>query len=78
MNPADHKARVNPRLKVEQIAPADHRLGEETVERRLQQGPARQVAPTILALLGLDPNALISVQQEGTQTRPGIQIHHGF
>jgi hypothetical protein len=37
-----------------------------------------QVAPTILALLGLDPNALIAVQQEGTQTLPGIQMHRGF
>jgi hypothetical protein len=36
-----------------------------------------QVAPTILSLLGLDPNALIAVQQEGTQTLPGIQIHRG-
>lgn len=31
-----------------------------------------QVAPTILALLGLDPSRLISVQQEGTQVLPGI------
>jgi len=36
-----------------------------------------QVAPTILVLLGLDPKALISVQQEGTQTLPGIDFHHG-
>ena len=33
-----------------------------------------QVAPTILALLGLNPNALIAVQQEGTQVLPGIQF----
>jgi arylsulfatase A-like enzyme len=26
-----------------------------------------QIAPTILAALGLDPNALIGVQKEGTQ-----------
>src|SRR5262249_10612548 len=31
-----------------------------------------QVAPTILDLLGLDPNALEAVQQEGTQVLPGI------
>lgn len=31
-----------------------------------------QVAPTILALLGLNPNALTSVQIEGTQVLPGL------
>jgi hypothetical protein len=31
-----------------------------------------QVAPTILKLLGLDPNQLQAVQQEGTQVLPGI------
>jgi hypothetical protein len=31
-----------------------------------------QVAPTILALLGLDPNALAAVQIEGTQVLPGL------
>jgi Type I phosphodiesterase / nucleotide pyrophosphatase/Sulfatase len=31
-----------------------------------------QVAPTILDLLGLDPNALQAVQQEGTQVLPDI------
>jgi hypothetical protein len=31
-----------------------------------------QVAPTILQLLGLDPNSLQAVQQEGTQVLPGI------
>ena len=36
-----------------------------------------QVAPTILALLGLDPNRLISVQQEGTQVLPGLQFSRG-
>jgi len=35
-----------------------------------------QVAPTILALLGLDPNSLIAVQKEGTQVLPGIQFPH--
>jgi hypothetical protein len=32
-----------------------------------------QIAPTILAALGLDPGALQSVQQEGTQVLPGFQ-----
>jgi hypothetical protein len=31
-----------------------------------------QVAPTILALLGLDPNRLTAVQIEGTQVLPGV------
>jgi Type I phosphodiesterase / nucleotide pyrophosphatase len=31
-----------------------------------------QVAPTILHLLGLDPNALEAVQEEGTKVLPGI------
>ena len=31
-----------------------------------------QVAPTILAALGLDPNALDAVQKEGTPVLPGI------
>ena len=31
-----------------------------------------QVAPTILQLLGLNPSSLQAVQQEGTQTLPGI------
>ena len=33
---------------------------------------ATQVAPTILKLLGLDPNQLQAVQREGTQVLPGI------
>jgi hypothetical protein len=32
-----------------------------------------QVAPTILSLLGLDPNALDGVRNEGTQVLPGIR-----
>ena len=31
-----------------------------------------QVAPTILKLLGLNPNALKAVQVEGTKTLPGF------
>jgi hypothetical protein len=34
----------------------------------------RQVAPTILSLLGLDPNSLDAVQLEGTRELPGIQF----
>src|SRR6185369_7860446 len=35
-----------------------------------------QVAPTILALLGLDPNKLTAVQAEGTQVLPGLGRQH--
>jgi hypothetical protein len=31
-----------------------------------------EVAPTILRLLGLNPNALKAVQEEGTKVLPGI------
>jgi arylsulfatase A-like enzyme len=31
-----------------------------------------QVAPTVLALLGLNPNALTAVQIEGTKVLPGL------
>jgi hypothetical protein len=34
----------------------------------------RQVAPTILSLLGLDPNSLDAVRLEGTKVLPGIQF----
>ncbi len=34
----------------------------------------RQVAPTILTALGLDPNALQAVQSEGTQVLPGLVL----
>jgi Type I phosphodiesterase / nucleotide pyrophosphatase len=34
-----------------------------------------QIAPTILDLLGLDPNALEAVQMEGTRALPGIDRH---
>lgn len=33
-----------------------------------------QVAPTILASLGLDPNDLQAVQIEGTQVLPGFDL----
>jgi hypothetical protein len=32
-----------------------------------------QVAPTVLALLGLNPNALTAVRIEGTQVLPGLR-----
>ena len=35
-----------------------------------------QVAPTILALLGLNPHALTAVQIEGTQVLPGLGGPH--
>jgi arylsulfatase A-like enzyme len=35
-----------------------------------------QVAPTILALLGLDPHALTAVQIEGTRVLPGLGGPH--
>jgi hypothetical protein len=34
-----------------------------------------QVAPTILKSLGLDPNKLVAVQREGTQSLPGLDSH---
>ena len=34
-----------------------------------------QVAPTILQLLGLDPNTLDAVRKEGTAVLPGLQSH---
>ena len=46
-----------------------------TVEVSLQRASwveTTQVAPTILQLLGLDPNALEAVQEEGTKVLPGI------
>ena len=33
-----------------------------------------QIAPTILAVLGLDPNKLTAVQNEGTQVLPGLDL----
>jgi hypothetical protein len=36
-----------------------------------------QVAPTILAALGLDPNKLDAVQEEGTQVLPGLGLDGG-
>ena len=36
-----------------------------------------QIAPTILAALGLDPEKLIAVQKEGTQVLPGLGLDFG-
>jgi hypothetical protein len=36
-----------------------------------------QIAPTILAALGLDPNNLTAVQKEGTQVLPGLDLDIG-
>jgi hypothetical protein len=36
-----------------------------------------QIAPTILAALGLDPGSLQSVQEEGTQVLPGLGLDTG-
>ena len=36
-----------------------------------------QVAPTILAALGLDPDKLTAVQKEGTQVLPGLGLDTG-
>ena len=36
-----------------------------------------QIAPTILAALGLDPEKLISAQKEGTQILPGLGLDSG-
>lgn len=46
------------------------------IERTTINSPVEtaQVAPTILALLGLNPNSLIAVQKEGTQVLPGIKF----
>ncbi len=35
----------------------------------------RQVAPTILAALGLNPNALQAVQSEATRVLPGLPLN---
>jgi arylsulfatase A-like enzyme len=36
-----------------------------------------QIAPTILAALGLDPEKLTAVQKEGTQVLPGLDLDFG-
>jgi hypothetical protein len=49
-------------------------VGCKTVARPVE---TTQVAPTILAALGLDPNSLQSVQIEGTQVLPGLGLDSG-
>jgi arylsulfatase A-like enzyme len=48
------------------VRPGQTRSGVETT----------QVAPTILALLGLSPRSLQAVQEEGTQVLPGLSDWH--
>jgi hypothetical protein len=36
-----------------------------------------QIAPTIMAALGLDPGKLTAVQEEGTQMLPGLGLDSG-
>jgi arylsulfatase A-like enzyme len=45
----------------------DHRTVHSFVE-------TTQVAPTILKVLGLDPNALDAVRSEGTPVLPGLSF----
>jgi arylsulfatase A-like enzyme len=47
------------------------------IEAQVDSGPVEttQVAPTILHILGLNPNALTAVQKEGTQVLPGLAGH---
>jgi len=46
-------------------------LEERKIHRRVR---TKQVAPTILAALGLDPTALDAVQQEATEVLPGLDL----
>ncbi len=39
---------------------------------RYDEVETRQIAPTILKALGLDPKALMAVQQENTRPLPGL------
>ena len=60
MNPADRHV-----LMVVSGAGIRHQVESSSVE-------TTQVAPTVLALLGLDPHQLTAVRQEGTQVLPGL------
>ncbi len=60
MNPGDRHV-----LMVVSGAGVHHQVETSSVE-------TTQVAPTVLALLGLDPHQLTAVQQEGTQVLPGV------
>jgi arylsulfatase A-like enzyme len=46
------------------------------VQVQSQPVETTQVAPTILALLGLDPDKLAAVQAEGTPVLPGLGRPH--
>jgi arylsulfatase A-like enzyme len=52
-------------------------LSNPSFSQKLYSGPVEtmQVAPTILKALGLDPNALVAVQIEGTQVLPAVQFN---
>lgn len=52
-------------------------LSNPSFSARLLSAPVQtmQVAPTILKMLGLDPNSLVGVRAEGTQILPGIQFN---
>ena len=54
-------------------------LSNPQFDAKTVAGPVEtaQVAPTILAALGLDPNALQSVQQEHTQVLPDVPLRCG-
>ncbi len=48
---------------------APNKVGASTVTSEVG---TKQIAPTILRLLGLDPSALKAVREEGTQVLPGV------
>ena len=52
-------------------------LSNPSFSRKTVTSPVEtaQIAPTILATLGLDPNALESVQLEHTQVLPGVPLN---
>jgi Type I phosphodiesterase / nucleotide pyrophosphatase len=54
-------------------------LSNPSFSPKLYSGPVEtmQVAPTILKALGLDPRALVAVQNEGTQVLPAVQFNAG-
>jgi hypothetical protein len=51
-------------------------VANPAIERTTVYSPVEtaQIAPTILALLGLDPDRLLAVQNEGTQVLPSIGL----
>jgi arylsulfatase A-like enzyme len=49
-------------------------IGPSTIDSFVE---TMQVAPTILSILGLDPNSLQAVQKEGTPVLPGLSFGNG-